>query len=360
MEIKCYLSLNLFDAALKIYLYGHNSRTSAPDDLIPQYRTLSWMATTSERNIAQPYIGMFDSYNNDLDYANTAIMDAMLSRGRFFDASTDQRAEVIVGTLSYQVVYMYALAQCATALSRCQLGYLKDALQFWDSCIAGLVGSQEGTHLGGSKELNDGVLLYTFSNVVASPMGRLNQEYYSHINAKIVDAMWSGQGLLVAGQCSAAQHVIDELFQYTLVPFMQGITFYAHFIEKAEAPFGNTNGNLGSAESITRAILPVVCSFSADDCYILATNMLMRDGFNPVVNGTSVVVNALSDAIFLKSPYKAIDCQDVGGLNGELESCRFLNTIQSQGIMSNSYNIQAGLLTCLMLALSAIGSVFAA
>jgi hypothetical protein len=359
LEIKCYLSLNLFDAALKIYQYGHNSLASQPDDPVPQYRKLNMMATSSERSIAKPYFEMFESYNNDPDYANSALMDAFLGRGRFYEASSDQRAQVILGTLSYQVVYMNALSQCSTAISRCQLGDLKDSLQYWDSCAAGFVGSLEGPLLGGSKQSNDGVLLYTWANVVANPMGRLNQDYYGMINAKIVDALWSGQGLLLAGKCSTAQHISDELFQYTIVPFMQGVIIYARLLATAEAPFVNTNGNLGAAESMTRAILPVVCNFSDDDCKILAANMLMQDGFKPVVNGSSVVANALNDAILVQSPYKVITCDDIGGLDGGLESCSYLNTIKSQSVSSDGYIIHFGWLKCFMLALAALGLVIA-
>lgn len=336
LEIKCYLTLNLFNPARQIYEYGHNSYLSGPGDLIVQYRTLQSMATSTERSIAKPYYEMFESYNKDPDYADAAVMDAMLGRNRFADASYSQRTQIILGTLSYQVVYMDALSQCSTAMMKCELGDLNSAAHYWDGCAAGLVGSLEGQQLGGSKSVNDGVLLYTLANVVAEPMGRANQDYYAIINSKIVDALWSGKGLLLAGKCSTAEHIADEMFQYTLVPLMQAVMLNAYLIQSAEAPYTNTNGNLGDAESITRAILPVVCNFSDEDCKTLSINMLMEDGKKPVLNGTIAVANALKHAIFVQSPYRDISCQDVGGLNG-VDTCQYVNALQRQSSMSNSF-----------------------
>ena len=335
LEIKSLLSVELFDAALQIYQYGHNSLSSAPGDLIVQYRTLQSMATSSDRANATPYYDMFEFYNRDPDYAHSVIVDAFLGYGRFGEASMAQRAQIIGDTLSYQVVYMYALAQCADAVSDCKAGDLtannENEVHSWDVCAAFLVGSLEGHTLGGSKHDNDGQLLYNLANVNSLQMRRDNEEQYAKMNERIVDAFWSGKGALMQGACSQAQRVVDELFQFSLVPLMQGVVRYAKMVEGQEAPWSNTDSSLGAAEAISRSILPVVCQYSEEDCKTLAENMLMRNGVKPVSNGTAAVVNALNSAIFVKSPYRAISCQDVGGLDGVDASCRSSTAYGLQG-----------------------------
>lgn len=312
-------SLGSFTFAKYLYRFGRNSPLPAENDGDPyELRSLEKFALSNEREAAVPFYTEFVEYNDDIYYANTAVMDALEARGKYGSASVAARTEIITKTSAYQIMYMYALAEMADAIKDCQSQDALDnvgGVHSWDEVAAFLIGSLEGTTEGGSPDVEDGQLLWGLANKRAFQFQTINDEGFSKTNSEVEDLLFAGGGQLDAFDCENLAKTVSRMQHVLLIPVIQSTLRYAAENENLEQ--SNLDKTVAEGEAFALSVLPIIKSYDEAAAQVIMENMVVQQGVKPVRDGAQVVADAFYEAL----DEFGISCLYVGA-SGQVDACQ--------------------------------------
>lgn len=318
LQVKILTSLGSYLFAKFLYRFGRNSPFPTRDGDPYEVRSLEKFALSTDREAASPFYNEFVGYFDDIYYANTAVINALEGRGKYGAASVEARTEIVSKTCSYQIMYMYVLAEMADAVKDCQS---KDALDnvggvhSWDEVAAFLIGSLEGPTEGGSPDVDDGQLLWNLANKRAFQFQTVNDEGYSKTNSEIEDLLFAGGGELDAFDCESLSKTVSRLQHHLLIPVIQSTLRYAAENEKLSE--SNLDKTVAEGEAFALSVLPVIKSYDEPAAQVISENMVVQAGVKPVRDGAQVVADAFYEAL----DEFGISCTYVGA-SGQVDACR--------------------------------------
>lgn len=319
LQVKILTSLQSYSFARYLYSHGRNSPVPSKSDADPyELRSLEKLAQSSEREAATPFYNEFVGYNDDIYYANTAVINALEGKGKYGSASAEARTEVVAKTCAYQIMYMYALAEMADAINDCQS---KDALDnvggvhSWDEVVAFLIGSLEGPTAGGSPDTDDGQLMWNLSNKRAFQFQTENDEGYSTTNSELEDLLFAGEGELNAFACASLKKTVSRIQHLLLIPVIQSTLRYA--VENEKLSESNLEKTVAEGETFALSVLPIIKSYDESAAQVIAENMVVQQGVKPVRDGAQVVADAFYEAL----DEFGISCLFVGA-SSQVDACR--------------------------------------
>ena len=299
-------------------MYGRNSPLPRKSDSDPyEVRSLRRLATTSEREVAVPFYTEFVEYHDDTNYGDTTVMQALEGSGKWGASSDEARTEVVSKTCSYQIMYMYALAEMGDALADCASQNPLDNVggsHSWDEVVAFLIGSLEGPTEGGSADTDDGQLLWNLANQRAFQFQTENGMGYSKINSDLEDLMYAGRGQLDAFDCKGLKKTTTRIEHLILIPVIQSTLRFA--AENAKLGDSSTSKNLAEGETFTLSVLPIVKSYDESAAQVIAENMIIQSGVTPVRDGAQVVADAFYEAL----DEFGVSCELVGA-SSQVDAC---------------------------------------
>jgi hypothetical protein len=255
-------------------------------------------ATSDERDAADPFYSDFVAYSNDPNYANAVIVNTLAGTGKWGTKSSAQRTEMIVQTVSFQVMYMYVLAEMADAHADCLAKDANDnagGAHAWDEVAAYLIGSLEGSERGGSSDEEDGRLLWNLADKRAFKFQTINSDGYSLINSELLDLLYAGRGELDAYDCDNLSKTIQRIQHLILLPIIQSSILYASLNQGLADT--STTGGLADGEAFALAILPVISKYDKDAAEVIEENLVFRDGVSPSQDGPQVIADAFFQAL---------------------------------------------------------------
>jgi len=317
LEIKQLTTLGLFTAARRIYEFGKHSIKKS-GEYPPPLRTLKGMATSNNRKKVLNYFDIFKDYWGDMNYADTFVEEAFNGEGKMKTASDAQRKEIILKTIQYQTMYMYALYECQDAVDDCisgdQLNNI-DAAHAWDECVAFFVGSLEGPMWPGASE-NDGMLHFNLGTHQGPTFGTLSSSgSTSKFNEELMELFGLGKGALERNQCKEALNIVHKIERKTLIPLIQGVLQCATKNDKIQS-FDMESEHLAEGEAFAKAILPLLDFFDSRVARTVRDNMIMDGTERPVIDGPQAVADALASVLDGLN----IDCNEIGS-DGSTNIC---------------------------------------
>lgn len=118
-QIKILASLKANAFAHLMYMNGANIQKFRTNDNDPlEYVSIHDIAVSSERSSAQPFFDIFVNYNNEKNYGDVVITEALTDKSKW--AASQQIAEIVSTTASYQVLFLEAVTKMEIAVEECK------------------------------------------------------------------------------------------------------------------------------------------------------------------------------------------------------------------------------------------------
>ena len=289
------------------------------------------MAVAADRKKADPYYSYFVAYFNQVNYADIAVDEALRGVGKW---TTDkQRQAVIVATCSFQIVFLYLLAELKETVTHCrdpEFDILELTIHPWDEVAALLVGSLEGTREGGSSDLADGQMIFNLANSRGFQFQTLNDEGYSQVNSDLDDLLFAGKGELDALDCDNLEKTARRIEKMVIVPLVQSALRYATVAEKQSTSEGSVEAALG--EVFAFSVLPILSTADPASAEVIRESMEVTEGATPVRDGAQTVADAFGTA----AVEWGLECPDLG-FSSQADPCQLLG-----GHSKRSYNQSTG------------------
>ena len=276
-QIKIFTEMRAWEAANLVYSYGRNSVIDYESGDHGHFRALKAMAKTKGRNIVTPFYANFNSFYDDPNYADSIITDGIYGRGRFSGMPIAQTGEIVVMTIQYQVLYVYAMSQMQRSVNDCYSqdpNRRKSMLQAWDESAAYLIGSLEGPKAGGS--FADGDLLYSLANKMCKEFRNCSGNGWANSVTILLELIYAGRGEMEAPDCDAMKLEFEKIKHIVLIPVIQAVILYA--VRNQYLEIDSQAKQLGEGEAMTKAILPIVNSYASESAEFLRRNMVIESG----------------------------------------------------------------------------------
>jgi len=324
LQIRILTSLGSFDYAKIWYLYGRNSPLPRDSENDPfNFYSLSYFATSTSRQNAEPYYSAFISYHNDPNYADVLIRNTFDGIGKWDkNKSIEQRSAVITEGCSFLVLYLHLIAQLNSAVSSCK-SFDEDGeyelTHPWDEVAALTIGSLEGREEGGSSYIEDGQMIWGLGSRRGYQFQTLNRKGYAKVNSELEDLLFAGKGEIDAFQCDMLEKSAQNIKAKTIVPLLQSIEKYAILNDKH--PADSDSANLALGEIFALAVIPIVKLYDQDSAQILEENMVTYAGIKPVRDGIDDVTTAVGSV----ASKMGINPKELGSLD--------LRTLQSSSVV---------------------------
>lgn len=337
-----------------LYSYGKNSEKPRDSDNDPiRFLSLHEMATSSERQTADPIYTQFVSYFNDINYADKAVMRAFQynkndKRSTWMESykwtSLQERSTVITATCAYQIVFMYFMANLNDAVTECTSvdpnfdeAYLPLDKPFhpWDEVVALLIGSVEGAQMGGSPNMDDGQLLWNLANSrsfqfqtnknqintgrIASDEGAAAYSY-SRVNSELFDLFYAGKGEMDAYDCYNLKITVHHITKLSIVPVMQTLLRIGIMIENTDETSEYLDNELALGETMAYSILPILEGIDKNSAEIVKENFIGSSSKNLdeyMKDGLDTVADSLGSALV----EWGTPCQELGQTS-QVKPCR--------------------------------------
>ncbi|KAL7573173.1 hypothetical protein ACA910_018835 [Epithemia clementina (nom. ined.)] len=362
-QMKILIELQARDFATYLYMHGANIAKFGLNKEDPmQYVSLHDIATTSERENAEPWYDNFVSYHKDEFYADKVIRSALAGGDDSKWKSTDQVMAIVSTTASYQILLLEAVAKLKIAVAECQKSDQDDPPNFEldpiDEAAALTIGSMEGADLGGSLDLQDGQLIYNILNRHAFQFGTMEPDAkIARAVSEIEDYFYAARGQLDALACSALEVTTQEIVKQAMIGIVQGCIFLAD--KNAKVTPLSTSGDLAQMEGLAMSFIPLVATNNdlKPQAEILARNLIWTPGSQPVPDGAVVTGKALGQAFTLAMQ---LSCPNLGSIptvnpcDGPWGSIEFKEASGATTIATE----YAVLRTCVTVALSVLLFVF--
>ena len=298
-------SSTTWDFAEYIYRYGKNSIQKISDDGIDvEFRSFQQLARTQHRKSAEAYL-WFEQYFNDPYYADTTIMSTFAANNgwKWSDVPKTTKRDLIMTTVTSQIMWMIVSAEMADAISDCKAG---DAFKendsdanAWDEVAAF------------STLLSDLILLRSTQFVTPNDIQNVNEE----LNLLLL----AGQSQLRRYDCNSLQLTVDMLTSLLMVPLYQSVLYYADVNQNIDAFDGNghVEASVAAGEASANALIPALQVVNADTGNIVKENLIVSRGIKPVSDGPQRVADALAITL---NHYK-LSCVNIG-LRNEIDICQ--------------------------------------
>jgi hypothetical protein len=295
-EIEILMVEGAYEAAKDYYLYGSNT-----------YFSLSELAQNTFSPETTPEFNLFQDYYATSNFAEDIILNAMDLEPPFENASIEQRAAIVVGTLQTVVMYLSTLAELDSAIAACEVTGTSESasLEHWDGGVAFYIGSSEGKLPGGQ---NGGQFLYGLAKQFCGNFGTCTSGD-ANVNIAVQAAFADGRDALADGNCGLAQIFLDTTIRSSLlVPLIQGTLFYA--AQSVNLSASTASEDFGSLHAFSRAILPAINSATVESASLVNSNTEFQSITKPVLDG----LDSMFGAFRLALQATETDCRDIGVL----------------------------------------------
>jgi hypothetical protein len=299
LQIRMLMEARAYEAALDLYMYGHNSDLSlqqlALNKAIPH-------AADSPFDLFRTYY-QTDTYN----FVDSKIIAALQLKSPYNQASQDQLTELVVGLLKYVVVHLSVLASLHFAGEECWKHNTGSALDYWDIGVALLIGSIEGSGLGGQQS---GQLLYATAKENCGQFETCDSSNNdAFVNQMIVDALKTALISLENSDCQSVNSTLQtQISKKTLIPLIQGTLSYAYMNDGL--PVGSPDGILATGFAYAQSVLPYLNIVSKSGAVLIERNMALQFKSPPVADGFLAIADVFRGALV----GMGIDCSDIGSL----------------------------------------------
>ncbi|KAJ8605911.1 hypothetical protein CTAYLR_004188 [Chrysophaeum taylorii] len=311
-----------YAGGLLVYETGGNSVSSSGS-----VRTLQGFTTAGDRMANHTRYPTYRNFWEDDDYANTYVIDAI--SGVWADRSDPLRAELAIKGVQYQVMWMYMLHEFEDALILCEEGSIAvsdasdSAPHRWDEGWAFYAGSLEGTDGTG-----DGVLLHNLAEIRCVQFGTCTSTAGAIANEEALLAAETGLAHIIAGNCTAARAMYDDIFVAATIPILQGTLKYVYDADPV-VNGGNCTGTACTYDeawaegwAFAAAILPLINACDPSVATVVRANLDV-DNDVPMPDGY-VAVKAQIESTYA---CLGLTCADVGayqtisGVYPGMEAC---------------------------------------
>ncbi|CAN0089212.1 unnamed protein product, partial [Ectocarpus sp. 12 AP-2014] len=299
-----------FAAAYVAYSEGGNSEKTA------EIRTVQGFSTGAQEKLSgEATFDVWEAYWGSADYADQFTSAACQGTGAFEGASNLTRSEGCLKGAQYQNIWMYVTHELYDAVGDCEIGDLSandGGPHAWDEGWAFYAGSLEGTAVGGS---GDGQMIYALAEKRCENFGTCTGDSdgsdatgVSAINSELLTLWETGQANLLAGECTEASAVIDEILPLMAVPLIQGLLRYTYLAD----PAIGTGGDKEAAElwAFSAAILPWISACNAAVGTAVRDNTELGGASAPMADGYAAIKAELESVYSCMG----ITCAQVGGL----------------------------------------------
>jgi hypothetical protein len=316
-QLRILTSLQATEFAQFWYLYGSNVPKPRDSENDPyELVSLYGLATDADRQMADPVFTQFVAYFNDHEYADKTISDALAGTTKWVTPS--MQTEAIALTCACQILFIQIVAKLNLALSQCQAGGgdLLTKSTSLDQAAAMLIGSMEGSGLGGSLDYDDGQLVYTLANKRASQFNTMNSANYADVNSRIEDLLFASKAQLDASDCNAFERSSNRIQKLMSIGIIQSAILAA--IENDKLSSSSTEDSLAQGEILTLSVLPLVATKDPQTTQLLAENMVWKAGVDPVSDGAQKVSEGWGSVV---AKTLELPCDFLGTPN-EVQPCR--------------------------------------
>eukprot|EP00804_Cyclotella_cryptica_P018112 CCRYP_005898-RB/>CCRYP_005898-RB protein AED:0.02 eAED:0.02 QI:1433/1/1/1/0.93/0.88/17/82/2547 len=268
------------------------------------YASVQGLAKSSGREVVPSFASFRRYFNDDVNYADSIIVDAFQQEGVYATATSDVRRRAISFTMRYMVTYMAALEKLYTTINLCTDSNKSEAYESLDAAAAYIIGSSEGTQDGGSY---DGVLLFMLAKRLCVHFKTCSSSNNAESNERIISLLYAAQGEIDVGACDSLAKTVRGIENTLVIPLIQGTLFTALqndlFINKVI----DAGDYLAEGQVLAQCILPLI--HDVDPSAANDIESVMVDGFP----NHAKVFRAMGIAI---PKMKGLDCNMVGILNG--------------------------------------------
>ncbi|CAM9800300.1 unnamed protein product [Ectocarpus sp. 13 AM-2016] len=299
-----------FATAYTAYSEGGNSEKT------DEIRTVQGFSTGAQEKLSgEATFDVWEAYWGSPDYADQFTSAACLGTGDFAGASNLTRSEGCLKGAQYQNIWMYVTHELYDAVGDCEIGDLSandGGPHAWDEGWAFYAGSLEGTAVGGS---GDGQMIYALAEKRCENFGTCTGDAdgsdatgLSAINAELLTLWEAGQANLLAGECTEASAVIDDILPLMAVPLIQGLLRYTYLAD----PAIGTGGDKEAAElwAFSASILPWISACDAAVGTKVRDNTELGSSSAPMADGYAAIKAELETVYSCMG----ITCAHVGGL----------------------------------------------
>jgi hypothetical protein len=299
LQIRILMESRAYEAALDLYMYGHNSDLSlqqlALNEAIPH-------AALSPFDLFRIYY-QTDTYS----FVDSKIITALQLKSPYNQASPDQLTELVVGLLKYVVVHLSVMAALHFAVEECWSHNTGSALEYWDIGVALFIGSIEGSGLGGQQS---GQLLYATAKETCGQFETCDRSTSdAFVNQMIVDALRIAMISLENSDCQSVKTTMEnQIGKKIPIPLIQGTLSYAFMNDGL--PVGSPDGILATGFAYAQSVLPYIHIVSESNAVLIERNMALQFESAPVADGFLAVADVFRGALV----GMGIDCSDIGTL----------------------------------------------
>jgi len=305
LQINILMQMEAYDAVKDIYNFGKNAVINE------EPLSLHHLATSSYREIV-PQFKVFKAFFEENDYADSLIIKILNQQFPFNSASSQQRTALVVNTLQYMVMYMYALREIYDAVNDCEAGDAtrnSDGLVSWDKAAAFLIGSIEGIISGGSRWVEDGQLLFGLAKQQCFRFGTCAKSGNANLNVELIELLYAGKGELESMNCDALKKTSEEIVPLLMIPLIQGTLRSAMVNE--DLTYFTASKDLASGYIYSHSILPLIKAVDTTAASVIKKNMDFQFTVTPVSDGAFAIFKAFEQAI----PKIGVNCRDVGRID---------------------------------------------
>jgi len=280
-----------------IYMYGKNSKQKDPnfdddfEQLFTNFRSLHSLARSDLRQ-GTLFYNEIVSYTDNPYYADYYIMD-VFNKDRHGSVSAEVRSAIISNMILTQVIYSYVLGELNDALEHCNTGKRsKESSEAWDEVAAYIIGSLEGSELGGADDFSEGELLWSLGNKRGVEFNRVNDDGYAIVNSAVMNYLLSGKGQIEHDNCDNLERTTKNLSHMLLIPAIQTVVKYA--LSNQFLPFSSDDVDIYNGEIFAKFLIPIYGKYSQGSAKTLQNNMI-RNFQSLVGDGPQAVADAYLD-----------------------------------------------------------------
>ena len=327
-QIRLLRDLEAYEYAELWYMFGQNMDGPRNSDTDPfKLISLQEMALSTEREKAGDLYKDFVSFFDNTNFGSVAMKDALNDDTKWQDRV--QNSVTATGIAVHQIVLVHVAARLRESVAECKKidpesfeGFLSNPV---DEAAALLIGSLEGRALGGSPDLEDGILLYHVANRHASNFGTVNERNYAKVNAELVDMLYASKGAFEAFDCGNLERTIQRIIRLFPVGMMQAALWEATRIVDKATDENIRKEALANAESLALSLVPMIATSDGESAQVIYENLVWKEGDTPVRDGVHILGDALGASIL---GVFDLPCDYLGSLN-DIKPCRHTKATSS-------------------------------
>lgn len=322
---------NYWLLAKHIYLYGKNSidyksKNDDDDSTEVEIRSLHSLATSYKREGTMFFDSMLAS-NYDEPFNADSIITNILNNKSHQSESREVKAAIIYNVILTQVIYVHILVEMKDAVDHCHnlsegramsnanpYRLNTHSTKAWDQVAAYIIGSLEGSRIGGSIDSSDGTFIWSLANKRAAEFDRRNDNGYAIVNDAVLDGLLSGKGQLMHMNCNFMDRTSKIIAYLLLIPMIQSVIKYAisnQYLEWNKED--DVDVELG--QIYARFLYPIYSEFSEASAKTLQNNMIPKFDYL-VTDGPQAVADAYLDV----AKEIGIQCEYIGK-SSEVDGC---------------------------------------